>query len=335
MQRLIISAPRIAEFEAIEHPECPPDGLVVKARVTAVSTGTEIRVFRLVPVDDDGKFMHANVPFEVPTENGYAMVGEVVEVGADVTGFQVGDRVSAGGTHKHVASVGAAGAVKLPDSVSDEAGVFLNIIEVGHMAIRRGNPTPGETVAVIGLGVVGLSAIAYCKAFGFRTIAIDGVAERREIARRMGVDLAIAPDATDFNEQIGVVTDGHGADLVIEAASVWPAIELGMKIAARKGTVVVVARHTDKPGFNPVGDPYLQKDLTLLVTYGHASLGQRWDGERSRRLTLEMLAKGQLDVSHLITHRIPWTDLPEIYQRLDNGEKDIVGVVVDWRDSPT
>ena len=333
MQRLIISAPRIAEFEAIEQPECPSDGLVVRARVTAVSTGTELRVFRLVPVDDHGKFMHANVPFEVPTENGYAMVGDVIEVGDDVVGFQVGDRVSVPGTHRHVASVAAAGAVKLPESVSDEAGVFLNIIEVGHMAVRRGNPTPGETVAVIGLGVVGLSAIAYCKAFGFRTIAIDGVAERREIARRMGVDLAIAPDATDFNEQISAVTDGHGADLVIEAASVWPAIELGMKIATRKGTVVVVARHTDRPQFNPVGDPYLQKDLTLLVTYGHAPHGQRWDAERSRRLTLEMLSKGQLDVSNLITHRIPWLDLPDIYRRLDGGEKEIVGVVVDWRDS--
>ena len=332
MQRLIVTAPRHAEFEPIEMPDCPADGLLVRARVTAVSTGTEIRVFRLVPVDDEGKFMHATVPCEVPTENGYAMVGEVIAVGSEVSGFEVGDRVSAHATHRHVAAVPASTAVRVPDGVSDEQAVFLNIIEVGHIALRRGEPTPGETVAVIGLGIVGLSTLAFCKAFGFRTIAIDGVAERLDIARRMGADLVISPDEPDIEARVGAVTGGRGADLVIEAASVWPAIELGMRVAARKATVVVVARHTDMPAFSPVGHPYLQKDLTLRVTYGHAPAGQRWDRTSSLGLTLEMLAKGQLDISELLTHRIGWSELPSMYERLDQGERDIVGVIVDWGD---
>ena len=332
MHRLIVTAPRRAEFERIDIPDCPTDGLLVRARVTAVSTGTEIRVFRLLPVDAEGKFMHAETPFEVPTENGYAMVGEIIEVGSAVSGFEVGERVSVHATHRHVAAVAASTAVKLPETVSDEQAALLNIIEVGHNALRRGDPTPGETVAVIGLGIVGLSTLAFCKAFGFRTIAIDSVAERLAIARRMGADLAIRPDEPDLEAQVGAMTDGRGADLVIEAASVWPAIELGFKVAARRATVVVVARHTDLPAFSPVGHPYLQKDLTLRVTYGHAPAGQRWDRNRSLELTLEMLAKGQLDVSTLITHRIAWPELPGMYERLDRGERDIVGVIVDWAD---
>lgn len=330
MQRLLITAPRQAEFEAISMPTCAPTELLVRARVTAISTGTEIRVFRLIPVDEGGQFLHANVPFEVPTENGYSMVGDVIGVGADVADFAVGDRVFVPATHRHVAAIAAALAIKLPADLPDEQAVFLSIAEVAHLALRRGNPTPGETVAIIGLGVVGLSALAYCRAFGFRTVAIDTVEERLAIARQMGADLVISPAASDFHQQVHSLTDGYGVDLVIEAASVWPAIQLGMDIAAKGAKIVVVARHTDKPAFSPIGDPYLQKDLTLLVTYGHPPAGQRWDRQRSFGLSMTMLANGRLNLAPMITHRLPWRELPAIYQRLDQGDRAIVGVVLGW-----
>lgn len=330
MQRLIVTAPRQAEFAAITMPVCAPTELLVRARVTAISTGTEIRVFRLIPVDDAGQFLHANVPFEVPTENGYSMVGDVIGVGAAVSDFAVGDRVFVPVTHRHVAAIAASLAIKLPANLPDEQAVFLSIVEVAHLALRRGNPTPGETVAIIGLGVVGLSALAYCRAFGFRTVAIDTVDARLAIARQMGADLVLSPAAPDFHEQVNAFTDGYGADLVIEAASVWPAIQLGMEIAGKGAKIVVVARHTDKPAFSPVGDPYLQKDLTLLVTYGHPPTGQRWERKRSFGLTMEMIGNGRLNLAPMITHRVSWRDLPTIYQRLDQGERTIVGVVLDW-----
>lgn len=330
MQRLLVTAPRQAEFEVIAMPACSPTELLVRARLTAISTGTEIRVFRLIPVDDAGQFLHANVPFAVPTENGYSMVGDVIGAGADVTGFAVGDRVFVPATHRHVAAIPAALALKLPPTLPDEQAVFLSIAEVAHLALRRGNPTPGETIAIIGLGVIGLSALAYCRAFGFRTIAIDTVEARLAIARQMGADLAISPEEDDFHQRVGDITDGYGVDLVIEAASVWPAIQLGMDIACKGGKIVVVARHTDKPAFSPIGDPYLQKDLTLLVTYGHPPAGQRWDRQRSFGLTMAMLGNGRLNLTPLITHRLSWRDLPAIYQRLDQGERAIVGVVLDW-----
>ena len=179
--------------------------------------------------------------------------------------------------------------------------------------------------------MIGLSALAYCKAYGFRTIAIDKVEARLQIARQMGADLVISPEETDFLEQVLALSDGQGADLVIEAASVWPAIQLSMEIACKGGKIVVVARHTDLPAFSPVGDPYLQKDLTLQVTYGHPPTGQRWDRRRAFGLTMEMMAKGKLNLEPMITHRVPWEELPEIYQRLDQSEREIVGVVVEWQ----
>ena len=101
MQRLIITGPCKTEFEDIPTPKCSNDGILVKTLVTAISTGTEIRVYRWIPVDDEGKMLHGGVPFpKDSTENGYSMIGEVIEVGKDVKDFNLGDRVFLGETHK-------------------------------------------------------------------------------------------------------------------------------------------------------------------------------------------------------------------------------------------
>lgn len=331
MKRLIITAPRQAEFEEALLPACPPDGLLVRARVTAISTGTELRVYRLKPVDTEGKYLHANVPFVLPTENGYSMVGDVVDVGGEVTGFVIGDRVFVPAAHAEFAAMPASLAVKLPPELTDEQAVFLSILEVAHLALRKGNPAPGENLAIVGQGVIGLSALAYGVAFGFRTVAIDTDATRLSIARQMGAGLTLSPHEPDFALRVQEFCHGQGADLVIEAASVWPAIQTSMEIAARGGRVVVVARHTDQPNFSPVGDPYLQKEIALLVSYGHPPAGHRWDRRRSFALTLELLAKGRLNIAPMITHRFAWRQLPEVYYRLDQGEHDLVGIVLDWR----
>ena len=214
--------------------------------------------------------------------------------------------------------------------MSDEQAVLLNILEVGHIALRRAKPQPGENLTVVGTGVIGLSAVAYGRAFGFRTVAIDPSPERRAAALRMGADLAVSPDDTDGLDRAREFHDGLGADVVIEAASVWPAIETSLTVAAPEARVVVAARHTDQPAFNPVGHPHLGKRLTLLTSYGHEPPGQRWDRRRSIALTLDLLARHRLDVAPLITHRLPWTALPDTYARLDRGEPGLIGVVLDW-----
>ena len=150
MKRLIVTGPRQAEFDDAPQPDCPADGLLVRARLTAISTGTEIRVFRAQPVDGAGRFLHERVPFVLPTENGYSMVGDVIEVGDDCRGFAVGDRVFTPSPHKEVAAVSGDLAVKLPAAIPDEQAVFLNILEVGRIAPRRGCPAAGENVALLG-----------------------------------------------------------------------------------------------------------------------------------------------------------------------------------------
>ena len=331
MKRLVVTGPRQVEFEDVPVPDCPRDGVLAKAIVTAISTGTETRVYRRTPVDEEGTMQYPGIPFpDGPTENGYSMVGEVVEVGADVKGFSVGERVFLGESHKEYAGVRASDVAKLPDSIPTEQAVMLNLLGVAHIALRTGNPAPGENVAVVGLGVIGQSAVAWCRAFGFRTVGIDVDGRRLEVARAMGANAIASPADADFQSRIDDVFDGEGADLVIEAASTWKAIRTSMDIVRRDGRVVVTATHVDRPDYNPVGHPYLSKRITLKTAYGYDDPGQRWDCDHCVRLTLDMLSRGELAIEPMITHRVPWHELPEIYRRLDQGDLSILGVVVEW-----
>ncbi len=332
MKRLVITGPRQAGFQEVDIPQCTPDALLVRANVTAVSTGTEIRVYRCIPVDENGEWLHGGVRFpKGPIENGYSMVGEVVQVGSNVRNFQIGDRVFCAGTHKEYALTPARDALKLPDEISDERAAFLNILGVGQLGLRHGEPQPGENVAIVGLGVIGLSALAFSAAFGFRTVGIDPSHSRRQIAGSMRADLVLDPANDDATEQIIEFFDGRGADLVLETASAWPAIKTSLDILRQDGTLVVVARHTDSPTFNPVGHPYMSTRYTLRASLGFRSNELRWNRLNSMKLTARLIANASLHIDPMITHEFNWHELPEVYARLDQGDTDILGAIIRWQ----
>ena len=332
MKRLLVTGPSQSEFAEAPMPECGPDQLLVRATVTTISTGTEIRVYRNIPVDDDGEWLHGGVAWEMPTENGYSMVGVVEEAGRDVTGFSVGERVFVPETHKQYAAPAAERAVKIPDGIPDEHAVFIAILQVAHNALRTADPTPGDNVAVVGQGVIGLAATAYCNAFGNRTVALDVDPDRRAMALEMGAGLAVSPMDDGFEDAVRGHFNGDGADVAIEAASVWPAIQTSLDLIRKGGRVVVVARHTDMPAFNLVGHPYLMERITLMTSRGFDSPGGRWDYDRSVRLTLDLMTEGRINIEPMITHRLGWQELPDAYTRLGKGDGSLIGVVLRWSD---
>lgn len=330
MKRLVITGARRTEFEDMEMPACSSDQIVVRAKVTTISTGTEVRVYRAKSVDEEGRFMHANVPFELPCENGYSMVGEVVEVGSDVSTLNVGERVFVPVPHKAYAAVSAELAIPLPDAIPDEEAAMLSILGVAHQGFRQGDPPAGGNIAVVGQGVIGLSITAFAQAFGMRTAVLDTDATRLDIAREMGVRLAVDPTEPDAIDQVIDLFDGEGADVTCEAASNWAGIRTAMDVTRQDGTVVVVSRNTQQPDFNPVGNPFLEKRLNLVTSYAFPSDDARWSKARSFALTLDLMARRQLTIAPMLTHSFAWHELPDVYKRLDEGDRSIVATTIRW-----
>ena len=166
---------------------------------------------------------------------------------------------------------GKDGVWKIPSNVPDEHAAWVFVLGVGELALRRAEEAGalqfGATVGIVGLGMVGLSSLAYCNSYGFRSVCVDPDPARRAMAERLGADLGVDPAVPGYLELVQDFCGGDtasekrkegeinlpGPDIVLEGAAKWDAIETSMDMCANNGAVVVVARHYDVPQFNPVG----------------------------------------------------------------------------------
>jgi len=191
----------------------------------------------------------------------------------------------------------------LPEQVSDEAGVFLaDILPTGYGALARGGLAVGDVVVVVGCGPVGLMAVLCAVGAARQVIGVDAVAERRLIAHRLGA-LSVTPD--DAAGTVREVTDGLGADLVVEAAGSPAALDTALQLARGRGTVSVVGAHFE-PDYPLNNGLMFERELTLRFTIG--------DPAADRERLLALIAAGRIDPTQIVTHRLPLADAPEAYR---------------------
>ncbi|WP_029138859.1 zinc-dependent alcohol dehydrogenase [Nakamurella lactea] len=323
-----LTGPRATEL--VEQP-VPPIGagqLLVRARYTAVSAGTEVRMYR-------GEEHVPQNPQEYPMASGYSMVGTVEQVGRDVVGFDPGDRVFVLEPHQSWAVVDAGNAFRLPTGADDQRFAYALVAEIALHALRRCSPTFGESAAVFGQGVVGLAGIAVARAWGLRTIALDLAADRLELSTRIGADLAVLADSADVAAAVNDFAGPAGVDLALESASSWQAVRQAYQLLRRGGRLCVVSRHTSVAGINLLEGDLMTKEITLTSGYAHPVTDvpldlARWTRPRNLALIIDRIAAGRLSLDEMVTHRIRPDQLPDIYARLDRGDTSISGVIVDW-----
>jgi alcohol dehydrogenase len=291
--------------------------------------------------------LHGHVPgFEYGTIMGHEFAGVVEEVGSAVTVVKPGDRVvnmslvadgtcpacRAGrvtqcsgralfgysgvyprldGAQADLVRVPHADTVlsPLPDSVSDEAAVFLaDNLPTAYDAVVRGGVTPHDLVCVVGLGAVGLMAVMVALDIGATVFAVDGVEQRRALAKGLGARVLEPAEAQDA---IAADTEGLGADIVVEAAGSPGALQAALGLARGRGMVSVVGAHFE-PDFPLDNGLMFTKELTMRWSIGD-SLG-------NRQQLIEMIAAGRLDPPAVVTHRMPLGDATEAYELFDNRE---------------
>jgi threonine dehydrogenase-like Zn-dependent dehydrogenase len=261
-----------------------------------------------------------------PLPLGYCNVGIVSEIGKRVSGFKVGDRVASNGNHAEYVCVPENLCAKIPDKVNDEEAAFTVIGSIGLEGIRLFNPTLGETIVVIGLGLIGLVTAELLKANGCQVIGYDYDQQKVDIALSKGI-IAFNPRGTDPIKFVQQMTNETGADGVIITASNKSdeIIHQAAEMSRQRGRIVLVG----VIGLNIRRDDFYKKELTFQVScsYGpgrydenYEQKGQdypigyvRWTEKRNFETILNAIASRQLDVQPLITERVPLENYLQVY----------------------
>lgn len=269
---------------------------------------------------------------------GYSAAGVVVEVGREVDGFRVGDRVACAGAgyanHAELIDVPVNLVVPVADNVSFEHACTVTLGAIALQGIRRAEPTLGETVVVVGLGLLGQLTVQMLRANGCRVIGVDPDESRRNLAHQVGAMAVLDPAESGHVEQVTRLTDGMGADAVIIAAAAESSeiVSEAFRACRRKGRVVLVG----DVGLNlRRGDFYAKEiDFRISASYGpgrydpfYEEAGNdypfgyvRWTENRNMAAYVQMLASNAVAIAPLNPRIFALDDAPSAFASIVNAQ---------------
>jgi (R,R)-butanediol dehydrogenase / meso-butanediol dehydrogenase / diacetyl reductase len=287
-----------------------------------------------------GSDLHAvQYGFGMPPDSvmGHEFCGEIVELGPDVGGYAIGDRVTslpfiscgtcefcrAGhgmhcenirglglgqlpGAYAEYVMCGAASLFKLPTGLSSRMGAMVEPLSVGLHGVKRSGLGPGASCVVMGAGPIGLATLIWCKARGAQTVIVSELAPGRvELARRLGASEVVNPTVQDPSERMRELT-GRAPDLVFECVGVRSTLEAAIHTVATLGRVVVLGVCMEPDQITPVRCIF--KEISVIFTLGYS------DGEFQE--TIDALTAGKIDPSPMVTDIISVEKVPEMFLAL-------------------
>ena len=354
-------------LEEVPAPQVKRGYLLIKTTKSMVSLGTERMLVEfgksnylqkakqqpdkvkqvLDKVKTDGLMPTVNSVFNKlgePIPLGYCNVGEVIAVGEGVSGFEVGDRVASNGAHAEYVCVPKNLVAHIPENVLDEEAAFTVVGSIGLQGIRLLNPTLGETVVVIGLGLIGLLTAQLLKANGCRVIGSDLDEEKLALAEKWGI-IPFNSGKGDVVKFVEEQTGGVGADGVIITASAHTdtIISQAARMSRKRGKILLVG----VVGLNISRAEFYEKELTFQVScsYGPGRYDNdyeqqgidyplpfvRWTEQRNFESVLYALSSGALQVKEMITEVVPLSEYNKIYG--DIGSHKSIASIISY-DSP-
>lgn len=307
--------------------------ILVEGSRSLISTGTEcICLARNFAPDT-----HWDRWVKYPFYPGYSHTGRVIEVAPDVPGIKIGDRIAARVGHRQRFNVRADLVLPLREGVSDEAAAWFALASIVQNGVRCAQLELGDTVVIIGLGLLGQLATQYARLSGAReVIAIDtpDSMARLEMAKSHGATQILAMSADQAKEAVREITKGRLADVVFDVTGHPAVFPAALGVARRFGKLLLLG---------DVGRPTLQCLTSDVITRGVRIIGAHdndappdasdyhfWTRNNMSALFFDYVARGQMRVDDLISHRFSPAEAEKAYQLLLQDRAAAMGVVFDW-----
>lgn len=364
------------ELAELPAPVLRPGCLLVANRASLISAGTERAAISLAKKSLAGKALSrpdlvrqvltklrrdglqatissVRAKLDTPMALGYSSAGVAIEVAKGVEGISVGDRVACAGasyaTHSEIVSVPKNLCARIPDGVSFDDACYVTLGAIATHGVRQAAAAFGESVAVIGCGLLGLISLQILSAAGTRVFAVDINQSKLDLAKKLGAAGAALSNEAEITQIAEAFTAGEGFDAVIVTAATKSSdpLRLASRLARDRGRVVVVG----DVGMNLRRRTFYEKELTLIMSrsYGpgrydpvyeergieYPASYVRWGERRNLAEFLRLVADGKVDVSALTTHRFEIADALEAYELiLGKRREPHIGIVLSYGESP-
>lgn len=349
MRALSLRGPNDLEFRTFDAAPLAPRDVRLKSIVSAISHGTEMNTYRGTAPLDSKRFdpqLRVFVPdpgaTAYPATLGYEIVSEIVEIGSDVTEFNVGDIVHTGTPHQDwtVAGVddylGFYPMVKLPPHETHEPGLFVSLGAVALQAAHDANAKVGDNVVVSGAGAIGLLTVQLLRMSGARVLVVEPNETRRQQALEAGAFDAINP--FEYEGFVGFEVKkrlgGRGADIAIETSGFSAGLHAMIGSVGYAGTVVSVGFYQGGANDLRLGEEWHHNRITMKSSMGVWDNPHRnypaWDRPRIMRTVVDLLYSGALRTDFMPVDHRPFDEALEVYRELSAAPTDHLKIAFDY-----
>ncbi|MBF0500902.1 MAG: bi-domain-containing oxidoreductase [Candidatus Riflebacteria bacterium] len=278
-----------------------------------------------------------------PLPLGYCNAGVVLEAGPGVYGFAPGDRVVSNGNHAEVVCIPQNLCAHIPDNVDDATAAFTVLAAIALEGVRLIEPTLGERIAILGLGLIGLLTGQILRANGCRVIGFDFDEDKVRFAKEFGIEAWSLKEGVDPIDAAMRFSDGFGVDGVIITAATKSndPIHQAPQMCRKRGKVVLVG----VVGLEMSRDDFYKKEISFQVScsYGPGRYDPayekkgldypigfvRWTEQRNFEAILGLMAEGRLIVKNLISETISIEQAEKAYELVEK-RPDILGLILDY-----
>ena len=323
------------KVEIIEELVSPPkpDEILCRAEKSLLSIGTETLMLRGVADEDTNWFEYMNYP----TYTGDGMAATIMAAGKDVRGFREGDRVAVEANHKQYFTFkpNSQEIHLLPDHVSFDEASMLTLSLTAQLGVRRAELKLGESVGVVGVGIVGQLVVQYLKASGARRIVvIDTIQKRLDTAKAHGATHILPMDVKAALESVRELTGGKMLDVVIDVTGSPSVLGPATRLLHPFGRAILLG-DTTTPSKQSVGSRIVANSVAILGSHSfnhprHYSVYSPWDNSEMASLYFDYLKLGVMSVNGLITHRYSPMEAPNIYRGLLSDRSSQIGIIFEW-----
>jgi 2-desacetyl-2-hydroxyethyl bacteriochlorophyllide A dehydrogenase len=342
MRAGVVYGPRDIKVEEVEMPSPGPGEVLLEVKAAGIC-GSDLHFHRS---SADGSSVRRVM-------GGHELSGRIAAIGEGVARRQVGERVGVepllgcgecqfcsmgyyhickklthpGGGFREYTVLLQEKVFPLPDNVSYQEAAVLDCLAVGVHAVHRAGVTITDAAAVIGDGAIGLSTLQVAKAAGARRTALIGHHEGNlEIAKKVGADIAVNSAQSDEVEEVMKLTDGEGCEVVFETVGgMTDTMEAAVRIAKPGGIIVVIGSFAKPVELN--FRRLLRNEIDLVFSWSYST----WQGVPEFEIALDLLARGELDVESLITHKFPLDRISDAFHAaLNKGESGALKVLITY-----